>query len=58
MELHYLTQKEPGAMVEIPANKHDEFTKVLHGLVESGESFRNDKELYKQYNNFRKEIKR
>ncbi|MDZ4619145.1 MULTISPECIES: HNH/ENDO VII family nuclease [Bacillus cereus group] len=53
MELHYLTQKEPGAMVEIPANKHDEFTKVLHGLVESGESFRNDKELYKQYNNFR-----
>ncbi|MGE7875488.1 HNH/ENDO VII family nuclease [Streptomyces venezuelae] len=22
-------------------------------LVESGESFRNDKELYKQYNNFR-----
>ncbi|PEQ26168.1 HNH/ENDO VII family nuclease [Bacillus thuringiensis] len=40
-------------MVEIPANKHDEFTKALHGLVESGESFRNDKELYKQYNNFR-----
>ncbi|MEI3894511.1 MULTISPECIES: HNH/ENDO VII family nuclease [unclassified Bacillus (in: firmicutes)] len=55
IELHYLTQKEPGAMVEIPANKHDEFTKALHGLVESGESFRNDKELYKhkQYNNFR-----
>ncbi|WP_436866782.1 HNH/ENDO VII family nuclease [Bacillus fungorum] len=25
----------------------------LHGLVESEESFRNDKELYKQYNNFR-----
>ncbi|WP_095022037.1 hypothetical protein [Bacillus thuringiensis] len=41
-------------MVEIPANKHDEFTKALHGLVESGESFRNDKELYKQYNNFRR----
>ncbi|PEE68571.1 S-layer homology domain-containing protein [Bacillus thuringiensis] len=53
IELHHLTQKEPGAMVEIPANKHDEFTKQLHGLVESGESFRNDKELYKQYNNFR-----
>ncbi|HDR8065763.1 TPA: S-layer homology domain-containing protein [Bacillus cereus] len=53
IELHHLTQKEPGAMVEIPANKHDEFTKALHGLVESGESFRNDKELYKQYNNFR-----
>ncbi|PGS78414.1 hypothetical protein COD02_30410 [Bacillus thuringiensis] len=53
IELHHLTQKEPGAMVEIPSNKHDEFTKTLHGLVESGESFRNDKELYKQYNNFR-----
>ncbi|MGH0612515.1 S-layer homology domain-containing protein [Bacillus cereus] len=53
IELHHLTQKEPGAMVEIPANKHDEFTKALHVLVESGESFRNDKELYKQYNNFR-----
>ncbi|WP_088031881.1 S-layer homology domain-containing protein [Bacillus thuringiensis] len=53
IELHHLTQKEPGAMVEIPANKHDEFTKALHGLVESRESFRNDKELYKQYNNFR-----
>ncbi|MED2846333.1 HNH/ENDO VII family nuclease [Bacillus toyonensis] len=53
IELHHVTQKEPGAMVEIPANKHDEFTKALHGLVESGESFRNDKELYKQYNNFR-----
>ncbi|WP_257155505.1 HNH/ENDO VII family nuclease [Bacillus cereus] len=53
IELHHLTQKEPGAMVEIPANKHDEFTKALHGLVESGESFRNDKELNKQYNNFR-----
>ncbi|WP_255259330.1 HNH/ENDO VII family nuclease, partial [Bacillus toyonensis] len=53
IELHHLTQKEPGAMVEIPANKHDEFTKALHGLVKSGEGFRNDKELYKQYNNFR-----
>lgn len=53
IELHHLTQKEPGAMVEIPANKHDEFTKVLNGLVETGENFRNDKELYKQYNNFR-----
>lgn len=51
--LHHLMQKEPESMVEIPTNKHDEFTKVLHGLVESGESFRNDKELYKHYNNFR-----
>jgi hypothetical protein len=35
------------------ANKHDECNKSLHGLVGLGESFRNDKVLYKQYNNFR-----
>ncbi|MGH1232754.1 HNH/ENDO VII family nuclease [Bacillus toyonensis] len=29
IELHHLTQKEPGSMVEILANKNDEFTKVL-----------------------------
>lgn len=54
IELHHLTQKEPGAMVEIPENKHEKFTKELHGLVKSGESFRNDTELEKQYNNFKK----
>ncbi|SCV18543.1 Uncharacterized protein BCRIVMBC845_01016 [Bacillus cereus] len=53
IELHYLTQKEPGLMVEILANKHGVFTNALHGLVKSGENFRNNKELYEQYNNFR-----
>ena len=40
-------------MVEIPANKHDEFTKALHGLVESGESFKTTNIYIKQYNNSR-----
>ncbi|QCT01648.1 hypothetical protein E6C60_0928 [Paenibacillus algicola] len=29
-------------MVEIPASMHDEYNKILHGLVENGGSFRND----------------
>ncbi|HDR7688965.1 hypothetical protein COM69_11065 [Bacillus toyonensis] len=40
-------------MVKILANKNEEFTKALHCYVESGESFRNNKDIYKQYNNFR-----
>ena len=31
-----------------------EYSKQLHGLSGKGESFRNDKLLEKQYNNFRK----
>ncbi|MDF9450243.1 HNH/ENDO VII family nuclease [Bacillus toyonensis] len=40
-------------MVEILANKNDEFTKALHCKVKSGGNFRNNKDMYKQYNNFR-----
>lgn len=53
IELHHLLQEEPGSMVEIPASLHDKYYKVLHGLVGDGESFRNDPDLEKQYNNFR-----
>ncbi|WP_165887033.1 T7SS effector LXG polymorphic toxin [Scopulibacillus darangshiensis] len=53
VELHHLIQKEPGSMVEIPASMHDEYTKILHGLVKNGGSFRNDPVLRKQYDNFR-----
>jgi len=53
IELHHLTQQEPGSMVEIPSSLHDEYSKILHGLVESGGSFRNKSSLKKQYNNFR-----
>jgi hypothetical protein len=41
-------------MLEIPATVHDEHTNDLHGYIEDGESFRNDPEVEKQYNNFRR----
>ncbi|HFJ9506757.1 MULTISPECIES: HNH/ENDO VII family nuclease [Bacillus cereus group] len=53
IELHHLIQREPGSMVEIPASMHDEYNKILHGLVENGGSFRNNPVLRKQYDNFR-----
>lgn len=53
IELHHLIQREPGSMVEIPASMHDEYSKILHGLVENGGSFRNDPVLKRQYDNFR-----
>ena len=53
IELHHLLQQEPGPMVEIPASLHDKYYKTLHGLVGDGESFRNNPNLEKQYNNFR-----
>ncbi|APM41165.1 hypothetical protein BS101_02520 [Clostridium kluyveri] len=52
IELHHLTQTEPGGMVEIPGSLHDDYTNTLHGLVEDGGSFRNNPVLDKQYNNF------
>ena len=48
IELHHLIQREPGSMVEIPASMHDEYNKILHGLVVNGRSFRNDPVLKKQ----------
>ena len=53
IELHHLSQQEPGTMVEISASLHDKYYKTLHGLVGDGESFRNNPTLEKQYNNFR-----
>lgn len=53
VELHHLIQKEPGGMVEIAELTHDKYDSILHGLVESGKSFRNNPNLEKQYNNFR-----
>ncbi|GAB6618681.1 HNH/ENDO VII family nuclease [Bacillus cereus] len=54
IELHHLLQKEPGDMMEIFATTHDEYKKILHGLIKDGDSFRNSDILDKQYNNFRK----
>jgi len=53
IELHHLIQREPGSIVELPSSMHNEYHKILHGLVENGGSFRNDLVLRKQYNNFR-----
>ena len=53
IELHHILQQEPGPVVEIPASLHDKYYKTLHGLVGDGESFRNNPDLEKQYNNFR-----
>ena len=53
IELHHLIQLEPGAMVEIPSTLHDEYSRILHGLVENGGSFRNNPTLKKQYSNFK-----
>ncbi|MEK3725442.1 HNH/ENDO VII family nuclease [Paenibacillus sp. FSL H8-0034] len=52
-ELQHLIQKESGGMVEIAESTHDKYSSQLHGLVEDGNSFRNDPLLEKQYNNFR-----
>lgn len=53
VELHHLTQKEPGGMVEIAEVTHDAYSSTLHGLIDDGQSFRNNPELRKQYDNFR-----
>ncbi|WP_404459759.1 T7SS effector LXG polymorphic toxin [Sutcliffiella horikoshii] len=54
VELHHIIQKEPGSMVEILATTHNEYKKILHGLIADGNSFRNDPVLDKQFNNFRR----
>ncbi len=53
IELHHILQNEPGSMVEIPSSLHMKGHKVLHGLKGTGESFRNDPVLKRQYENFR-----
>ena len=54
VQLHHILQKEIGPMVEVREMTHQEYKRILHGLVENGDSFRNDTTLNKQYNNFRK----
>ena len=53
VNLHHLIQEEPGTMLEIPESLHKKYSKMLHGLKENGESFRNDPVLKAQYENFR-----
>lgn len=53
VQLHHVLQKESGPMVEIREVTHQEYYKILHGIIGSGSSFRNNSVLNKQYQNFR-----
>ena len=54
VQLHHVLQKESGPMAEVREVTHTEYHRTLHGLVGPGGSFRNNKELAKQYANFKK----
>ncbi|MEB2629380.1 T7SS effector LXG polymorphic toxin [Peribacillus frigoritolerans] len=54
INLHHLIQEEPGAMLEIPESLHKKYSKVIHGLKNKGESFRQSPELESQYDSFRR----
>lgn len=53
IQLHHLIQEEPGALLEVPEDVHDDGN--WHGLKKAGESFRNDEILNKQFNNFKRQ---
>jgi A nuclease of the HNH/ENDO VII superfamily with conserved LHH len=58
VNLHHLTQSEPGSMVEVGGKFHQDNTKTLHGLTEDRRSFRYSKDgkttdAEKAYNRFR-----
>ena len=55
IELHHLTQNEPGTMIELFGSTLDKYSKQLHGMVEAGGGFRNDPDLNAQYGKFREE---
>jgi hypothetical protein len=40
VNLHHLTQMEPGSLAEVPGQFHSQYSKQLHGLVEPKKSFR------------------
>lgn len=40
VNLHHLTQDEPGALAEVGADFHSKNTATFHGLTEPGTSFR------------------
>ncbi|MGX5102893.1 HNH/ENDO VII family nuclease [Enterobacter cloacae] len=53
VNLHHVLGQELGPMVEILSSTYKLYHKQLHGLIESGGSFRNIPELDRQYNRFR-----
>ncbi len=54
LELHHILQIEVGPMVEIHETTHQEYKRILHGLIGNGDSFRNNKTLDLQYRNFKR----
>ncbi|WP_249595683.1 T7SS effector LXG polymorphic toxin [Peribacillus frigoritolerans] len=57
IELHHLLQEEPGSMVEALRTVHrgPKNKKILHGLLDNGDSFRNNPVLNAQYKKFQSE---
>lgn len=54
IQLHHVLQKESGPMAEVREITHEEYHRILHGLVGNGNSFRHNEDLEKQYENFRR----
>ncbi|MCD9598001.1 HNH/ENDO VII family nuclease [Tenacibaculum maritimum] len=54
INLHHVIGRELGPMVELTSSFHKKHHKALHGLIENGGSFRNNKALHNAYESFRK----
>ncbi len=54
IQLHHIIQKEVGPLVEVREMTHEEYSRILHGLIGKNMSFRNDPVLDRQYNKFRR----
>ncbi|WP_425147053.1 HNH/ENDO VII family nuclease [Deinococcus sp.] len=52
VNLHHLTQDEPGAIAEVGGVFHSDNTGTLHGFPPGGQSFRNDPALDRQFSNW------
>lgn len=50
--LHHTIQKEVGPIAELSAKTHQKHTKILHGTINDGDSFRRDPLLSSLYENF------
>ena len=54
VNLHHVIGEEPGPMIELLDSTHKRYYKPLHGLIEEGNSFRNNRLLKRQYEKFRR----
>ncbi|MBP3693077.1 MAG: hypothetical protein J6J31_01400 [Thermoguttaceae bacterium] len=51
VQLHHLTQMEPGSLAEVSGTRHP--ANIPHKQLNPGESFRNNPELLQSYENYR-----